>query len=101
MVRRQHPGVITLRHNRQKYCSMAALVCDWLRSDGRTDEKMGSAAAAWFWSVRLLAAEASAGARSFHAIRVGNFTPPLLDLYKHRGGSVRSALFLVEDAATV
>ena len=26
MVRRQHPGVIALRRNRQKYCSMAALV---------------------------------------------------------------------------
>ena len=101
MVRRQHPGVVALRHNRQKYCSMAALVCDWLRSDGRTVEKMRSAAAAWFWSVRLLAAEASAGARSLHGLRVGNFTPPLFHLYTYRGGGARSALFLVEDVTTV
>ena len=39
MVRRQHPGVVVLRHNRQKYCSMAALVLyDWLGSDGRSDD---------------------------------------------------------------
>ena len=92
MVRRQHSGVVVLRHNRQKYCSMAALVLyDWLGSDGRTDEKMRF----------LLAAEASAGARPFHALRVGNFTPPLFDLYTHRGGGARSALFLVEDVTTV
>jgi hypothetical protein len=92
MVRRQHPGVIALRRNRQKYCSMAALVqCDWLGSDGRTDERMRF----------LLAAEASAGARPFHALRVGNFTPPLFDLYTHRGGGARSALLMVEDVTTV
>jgi hypothetical protein len=92
MVRRQHPGVVALRHNRQKYRSMAALVrCDWLGSDGRIDEKTRF----------LLAAGASAGARSFHALRVGNFTPPLFDLYTHQGGSARSALFLVEDVTMV
>ena len=54
MVRRQHPGVVALRHNRQKYCSIAALVrCDWLGSDSRTYEKTRSDAAAWFCSVRL------------------------------------------------
>jgi hypothetical protein len=26
MVRRQHPGVVALHHNRQKYCGIAALV---------------------------------------------------------------------------
>jgi hypothetical protein len=26
VVRRQHPGVVALCHNRQRYCSMAALV---------------------------------------------------------------------------
>lgn len=26
MVRRQHPGVVALRHDRQKYCGIAALV---------------------------------------------------------------------------
>lgn len=47
---------------------------------------MGSAAAAHLWSVWSLAAEASAGARSIHDLKFGNFAPPLFDLYTYRGG---------------